>query len=1121
MQLRKQFQRRLYAVLGTWYGVLVVLLCAALVLSSTLYLSATLLTFFSSSAAPSPSISHTKSSRSSSTFSSTSSSFASSDRSASTTPTYISPWCRELTESSVWDRSERTIQERRWRTQVCAEPVDVVYTWVNGSDPRHQHALQEYMFRTSPIISNCTEARETLRIAEQRLARLRELELLVAHDTAYYDDDDWPSSSYSNDAENEFDDTPAQEEQSANTQTDSMPSTSSSSSSENGYEEELATLRAMNLEPLPEIPEDCPSEDVTSMSRFHDNEELRYSMRSLFKYAPWVRKVYLVTNGQVPYWLDLSYERVSVVTHEEIFTNLSHLPTFSSPAIEVHLHRIPGLADRFIYLNDDVMFGRDVWPDDFITGGNGQRIFFAWPVPNCNEGCPSTWIGDGYCDLACNTTSCGFDGGDCANQPAASQNSWWSDPNTETQPYCARGCPDSWVGDKYCDRSCQNLECAMDAGDCSMEELYESVYGIQLPERGAPLTPAEVSALRAAQQAAYMDKENDAASASSAAMESSQSDIDGNLPLSAEEPLEVDEVYVLGDFVLPSLEPSLFVNLSAAVGEHAVIVDGSHDAPDMVRTASITQMHQLMVFTFHRERPLTVISVSITCEEKRDGSEKPVLFEILFNVTLSTESPDEHDDGAGREDDEAVAEQTEQGVDPSQNDELSPTDEPPSTGGVSAEAQEWISRRLLSMEPVSSMVPPALQRLWSFVWPPIAQLREPSASSWWMSGGRRLLDTFGDSLKYVDRLLSVEFGPVARHVPAHMPHFIQKSVMDELQAKYAKEYERTSSHQVRSSEDMQMAFTYFYWIIHAPRDFSLNEVWHTMLDSDQDGVLNDNEMRTLAALVRGREPLEDDTVETLHRDIYNRTVLSKAGWSSQLSARLGGLLGHQETSLPPVTLEMLQADETILRPLREFWRSLGKYRHEEEDASQVAFLMIGTNDTDLSERLDGIRRDRQKFICLNDNIDHTQPHAINQLRIIRQFYEALFPVRSPFELPDGHRNPYLHMDELFPDRSHRPNTRSQDQQWPSTGDGVSRSTDPARVESTIQMATSMFTSGLEEQPYLMLAAALVSVIGLLWVIRLLYAVRHRRRHTSAAQPSRNTRRPSLRRTGSHHMFLAV
>ena len=59
---------------------------------------------------------------------------------------------------------------------------------------------------------------------------------------------------------------------------------------------------------------------------------------------------------------------------QELFPNKSDLPTFSSPAIEAHLHRIPGLSDKFLYFNDDVMFGSEVWPDDFFTYATGQKV---------------------------------------------------------------------------------------------------------------------------------------------------------------------------------------------------------------------------------------------------------------------------------------------------------------------------------------------------------------------------------------------------------------------------------------------------------------------------------------------------------------------------------------------------------------------------------------------------------------------------------------------------------------------------------------------------------------------------------------------------------------------------
>ena len=158
------------------------------------------------------------------------------------------------------------------------------------------------------------------------------------------------------------------------------------------------------------------SNDVAALSRYRDNGELRYSMRSLHKYAPWLRRIYLVTNGQVPSWLDVSNPRVRVVTHAEIFPYPERdLPTFSSPAIEAHLHRIPGISRRFLYFNDDVMLGAPLQLDSFVTASQGQKFYSAWEVPKCAPGCIDTWIGDGYCDNSCNSSACLRDGGDCVN----------------------------------------------------------------------------------------------------------------------------------------------------------------------------------------------------------------------------------------------------------------------------------------------------------------------------------------------------------------------------------------------------------------------------------------------------------------------------------------------------------------------------------------------------------------------------------------------------------------------------------------------------------------------------------------------------------------------------------
>ena len=118
------------------------------------------------------------------------------------------------------------------------------------------------------------------------------------------------------------------------------------------------------------------------VQRHRNNGELRFSLRSLLRHAPWVQRIHILTNGQIPHWLDSSHPRIHLVTHAEVFPDPRCLPTFNSHAIEMCLHRIPGLSRHFLYLNDDFFLGRDVSPDDFLTPGGGQVIFLdEYPLP--------------------------------------------------------------------------------------------------------------------------------------------------------------------------------------------------------------------------------------------------------------------------------------------------------------------------------------------------------------------------------------------------------------------------------------------------------------------------------------------------------------------------------------------------------------------------------------------------------------------------------------------------------------------------------------------------------------------------------------------------------------------
>lgn len=117
------------------------------------------------------------------------------------------------------------------------------------------------------------------------------------------------------------------------------------------------------------------NEFARNESRFLSRDELRYSLRSLDMYADWVRHVYLVTDRQVPSWLDTSNPRITVVDHRDLFAGRGQLPTFNSHAIESQLHHIPGLSEHYLYLNDDVFFGRPVAPEKFFAANGLAYIF--------------------------------------------------------------------------------------------------------------------------------------------------------------------------------------------------------------------------------------------------------------------------------------------------------------------------------------------------------------------------------------------------------------------------------------------------------------------------------------------------------------------------------------------------------------------------------------------------------------------------------------------------------------------------------------------------------------------------------------------------------------------------
>ena len=105
-----------------------------------------------------------------------------------------------------------------------------------------------------------------------------------------------------------------------------------------------------------------------SQARYRNLDIFRYWFRSVEKYAPWVHKIYLITNGKFPDWINKDNPKLVLVRHEDYMPK-DCLPTFNSCAIELHMHKIKGLSEHFVYFNDDVFLNAPINPDYYFNNG--------------------------------------------------------------------------------------------------------------------------------------------------------------------------------------------------------------------------------------------------------------------------------------------------------------------------------------------------------------------------------------------------------------------------------------------------------------------------------------------------------------------------------------------------------------------------------------------------------------------------------------------------------------------------------------------------------------------------------------------------------------------------------
>uniref|UniRef100_A0A674MU41 N-acetylglucosamine-1-phosphotransferase subunits alpha/beta n=1 Tax=Takifugu rubripes TaxID=31033 RepID=A0A674MU41_TAKRU len=848
---------------------------------------------------------------------------------------------------------------------------------------------------------------------------------------------------------------------------------------------ELAISPAYLFWDIAAISQSKQDEDV-SASRFEDNEELRYSLRSVERHAPWVRHIFIVTNGQIPSWLNLDNPRVTVITHQDIFQNQSHLPTFSSPAIETHIHRIPGLSQKFVYLNDDVMFGKDVWPDDFFTHSKGQKVYLTWPVPNCAEGCPGSWIKDGYCDKACNNSACDWDGGDCgaagsrfaAGVGGGAGGPVWQFPvgpgGLGGTSYCNQGCANSWLADKFCDQACNILACGFDVGDCGKEHFGElhrvtlqsdqTMYTLPVGEvrpyfsfegLARRVTEAHVSDNAVLRHTSVANKWKSIHLLLHPGHNATQ--LHYNLTFQKEDSSE----FTMSFTVAVDTREVPQANVSQSTSKE----DNKEPTPtpeplflfsDVPEDKRGPKIHKKLPDEVQAGIEVPPVNMSLlpadVQSELQKLEEKLVIGDITlkgFNLTKAkllksylTPSPNDpesqsHPAKIQRKDKMGGVSTVVTLLPVPIDDDLkkdfaaakhSSTDAPimrlltsklrgsvPKVGGMrsptEAAAAVVVGRRLQHFTSADrGFLPWERRKYFQKVLEEEDRLlnelmydSNPSATI------RKLRDTFADSLRYVNKLLNGQFGFTSRKVPAHMPHMIDRLVMQELQDTFPLEFDKTSAHRVRHPEDMQFAFSYFYFLMSAQQRLNVSDVFDE-IDTDHSGVLSDREIRTLATRIH-ELPLSLQDLTGLEQLLINCSKTLPTNLT-QLHLANPTQETYYDPSMPPVTKGLILHCKPMVERIYKAFKDQNKYKFEIMGEEEIAFKMVRTNVSHVVGQLDDIRKNPRKFICLNDNIDHSHKDAATVKAVLRDFYESMFPLSSQFELPREYRNRFLHMEEL-------------------------------------------------------------------------------------------------------------
>ncbi len=274
----------------------------------------------------------------------------------------------------------------------------------------------------------------------------------------------------------------------------------------------------------------------------------------------------------------------------------------------------------------------------------------------------------------------------------------------------------------------------------------------------------------------------------------------------------------------------------------------------------------------------------------------------------------------------------------------------------------------------------------------------------------KTLDSYGESLLFVNQLLTSAFGHSRRQVPSHSPIFIDKSILTSLHERFPDEWRETAARSFRHPHDMQFSFSYTYFLMSDLKSASVEDIFDEF-DTDGSSTWSDREIRRLLTRLYNL-PLSLPSIRNFEEKLIN---CSQNLDVPPLDSPPPPYERYYDSKLPVVSKHLVLLCEAVKTELETAFRDRRRHKYQVLDTAvqDESYIRMYSDVGRFIGDLDGLRKRPVKFVCINDDTDPSRREDNLKVQsLLLDFLESVLPTPSTFELSPEYRNKFTHVSQM-------------------------------------------------------------------------------------------------------------